>query len=63
MHCNGFGKHKVVQIHSNSLRKAFTQDVFQIISDTKLTQTFPVSKVPDSYSICDNFVSDSCSLV
>ena len=48
----------MVQIHSNSLRKALTQNVFQIISDTKLTQTFPVSKVPDSYSICDNVNTD-----
>ena len=29
----------------------------------KIFTNFPDAKVLDSYSICDNFASDSCSLV
>ena len=35
----------------------------RIFSDTKFPQTFSHWKVPDSYCICGNFVSDSCMLV
>ena len=64
MYCDEFEKHTMVQIYSNFFTKnCYMRYWIQISSDTKLPQTFPDSKVADSYSICDNFVSDSCSLV
>jgi hypothetical protein len=59
-----FEKHGLEQIDSETLRKAVYKTFFRIhiFSDTKFPQTFPDSKVPDLYLICDHFVSDSCSL-
>ena len=58
-----FTLHSLTQVLSMYMKYNFNLDLTLQVNVILrcLTMSFPESKVPDLYSICDNFVSDPCS--